>query len=155
MKRFITAFITIALLSILLSVYATAEEYECMFEDETMNIESEIAASSAISLRYTDIGFISANLSINSDTAYCSGRVQTATSGATTSVSVRLQRSTNGTSWSTIKTWSGTGTNSSDVSGQHTVSSGYQYRVSVYGRVLNQNGNVLESATKNSSVKTN
>lgn len=154
MKRVIMAFIIAVLLTFVFSVYASGEEYLCDSENDVLSQNIEFVGNSMFSVQYTNIGAISAILSIDGDNAYCNGSIQTSTSGASTSISVRLQRSTNGTSWATIKTWSGNGTSSSDVSGQYTVSSGFQYRVSVYGSVQNQNGSVLESATKYSSVKT-
>ena len=153
MRQFLV-FITVVLLSALFSVYAFAEECRYVTEEEAMCQKNEFADRLVISPLYTNISAIYANLSINGATSYCNGRIQTATSGATTSVSVYLQRSTDGVTWSTLKTWSGSGTYSADASGQYAISSGYQYRVSVYGSVRDQNGSLLESATKYSAVKT-
>lgn len=153
MKR-LFVYIIVVSLSLFFLVNAFAEKSQYVNEEETANLVSRLADNSTIILRYTDIGAISANLSISGDTASCSGRIQSATSGVTTSVSVRLQRSTSGTTWTTIKTWSGSGTNSAQSSGQYTIISGYQYRVSVYGMVFDQNESLLESTTKYSAIKT-
>ena len=98
------------------------------------------------------INSVTAGLTIN-DTwgiANCSGSMVSC-SATPVKVTVRLQQYKDG-SWLTLKTWTGTGTTSCAASGQYAISSGYTYRVSVTGYVLNSEGVILESGNAKKTV---
>lgn len=102
--------------------------------------------------RYTNILDIQAILSINESTgiASCSGMV-TARNVTPVKVNVYLQIQENG-GWTTLKTWSSTGTTIATVAKGYAVFSGYTYRVNVVGFVYDANGNIIESASVSHSV---
>ena len=103
---------------------------------------------------FTYIDSAAASLSFSGNTARAAGKI-TPYDHRRTSVTVRLQKSSNGTSgWSTIGTW--TGSNPSGIStaaGTKSVSTGYYYRVRTTGKVYDSSGNVLETVVKTTSVR--
>ena len=92
-------------------------------------------AETRISPKYVNTDIVTANLSISSKgVATCSGTVSPSGKYEST-ISVNLQKK-NGSSWSTIKTWTGSGSTlmGCSASGTYTVSRG-TYRVYVCGYV--------------------
>ena len=112
----------------------------------------ELSGNPAV--RFTYITNMNNAFSIVGSSAFCEGSIiANAPSGMTVALTVRLQRSSNGISWTNIDVWTATGKNQATVSGQKTLSTGYYYRTYVYGRVLDENGTRVESAVKYSSAK--
>lgn len=74
---------------------------------------------------YVGASNVGCSLSIASGIATCQGYV-TLKSGYTASSTLKLQRSTNGTSWTTLQTWNGSGTIPNKT---RSVSSGYKFRI--------------------------
>lgn len=72
-------------------------------------------------LRYSYTDGITATLSISGSTASCSGKVTPASSSYKASITVTLYRSTDGSTWSKVDSWSGT----TSASGTKTLTSGY------------------------------
>lgn len=102
---------------------------------------------------YEYINNLNVNLKITAGTAIASGKSSTK-GKSQTSVTVRLQKSSDGEKWATIATWKGTKSSGiSEASGTKTLTSGYSYRVWVNGKVYDSDGTVLESANKYSSVQ--
>ena len=93
---------------------------------------------------------IIADLSISSGTASCYGSCYGNSGSTTISVTVKLQRSSDGNTWTTKKTWTASGQGSSIVhtGGTYSVPSGYKYRAYVKATVKDANGHVLESGIR-------
>lgn len=79
---------------------------------------------------YTYISSISTSLSIDNGNAICLGGL-TLRSDLSVSSTITLQRSSNGTSWTDVKSWSKefTGIGAHSFEKEYNVSSGYYYRV--------------------------
>ena len=97
--------------------------------------------------RYTYFKLLTANFVINENTGISTS---TATSysvnGYTNEVVCKLQRQrTNG--WTTVKTWTATGTGYASVDKDWALMSGYTYRLHVTYRILDANGNILETTS--------
>ena len=104
--------------------------------------------------RFTYIDSAAASLSFTGNTARAAGKI-TPYDHRRTTVTVRLQKSSNGTSgWSTIGTWTGSNASgTSTAAGTKSVATGYYYRVQTTGKVYDSSGNVLETVVKTTSVK--
>jgi len=87
--------------------------------------------------------------------ATCSGKITPKDSSYSCSITVKLQRG-NGSSWTTVATWTGSGQGYAGASagGTKKISSGYNYMVSVTTDVKNSSGSVIEQPSKNSAVRT-
>ena len=66
-------------------------------------------------------------------------------------VKVELQRK-NGTSWTTIKTWTDRYESYAMVSCYYAVTSGYQYRLKLTHKAYDSNGNLIETLTTYSDI---
>ncbi len=66
-------------------------------------------------------------------------------------VKVELQQK-NGTSWTTIKTWTDRYEAYAMVSNYYAVMSGYQYRLKLTHKAYDSNGNLIETITKYSDI---
>jgi hypothetical protein len=106
------------------------------------------------SVMFVHINYIRAILSITGGTAECSGSIQPA-SDCSASILVVLYRSIDGSSWTSIASWSGGAGVGETVfaGGSKTVSSGYQYKVVAYGTIRNSDNVIVESPTKTSVIK--
>lgn len=104
-----------------------------------------------ISPQYTYIKVLTADLSIDESTGVSTSRATCyAASGCTVEVECKLQRYT-GSVWTTLKTWTSTGSRYASVTQDWAVSSGYTYRVYATYRIRNSAGSLLEIATGNDS----
>lgn len=104
---------------------------------------------------YVSIDEFWVNLSINgSGIAECEAYLSTSISGCTPSLTVTLKKSSNGLSWTSVKSWTATGTYLLGASVDKTiaVSSGYQYKLFATARIFNSEGMVIETAYKNSAA---
>lgn len=102
---------------------------------------------------YAYVDSIKASLTISSGTATAVGNVIPAGS-MKSSITVRLQRADSSGKWTTISTWTGTNENGkSEAGGKKSLTSGYNYRVYVTGKVYGSNGNVVETVNKYSTTK--
>jgi hypothetical protein len=109
----------------------------------------------SMSPQYTSISVLSAGLSIDSSgRATCSGTVTPSSNSYTSHLTVSLQQHI-GSSWSTIKSWtaSGTGFMGADVEGYYYVDYG-SYRVCSTASVYNSSGKLLETESFYSAVRT-
>ena len=100
---------------------------------------------------YVHLKSVSANISISGGVANVasSGRVSSGSSD-TVYVSVKLQRMANNT-WTTLKTWSNSGTGHCIVSASWNVVSGYTYRNFTTVTVYTASGSYVETVYKTSS----
>ena len=93
---------------------------------------------------------VDAGLSISSSgQATCVGRVSLR-SGYKASLTLYLQKSSDGKTWKTQKTWTGSG---SAISKTQYVSSGYKYRTRLTAKIYNSSGTLVDTATATSPVK--
>lgn len=106
----------------------------------------------AIVQRYTATDSVSASLSISSGgVASCTGKIQALASGSSCKITTKLLRKS-GNSWTTVETWSGSGSGKASAGGKVSVSSG-TYKVTVSGSVTAADG-TRESVRKSSAQKT-
>lgn len=100
---------------------------------------------------YVHLKAITVGLSINSGLAVLSSHARVS-SGMTDTVNItmKLQRYNNG-SWTTLNTWTGSGTRSCSVPGQLYVTSGYTYRNYVVVTVYTSSGSYVETAYASNS----
>lgn len=96
--------------------------------------------------RYTYIGRIYSGLTINSLGLSACNANGLAPTAASVKLTCKLQRY-NGSSWTTVKTWTATGTDYASVSKNYAVYSGYTYRLSASFSVYNASGVLVESGT--------
>ena len=113
------------------------------------------AHADTIQPMYTAIDEIFCSLNITSGTAYCGADITPSNSSYVSSLSATLKRSTDGKTWSSVKSWSATGTGlaGATIDESISVSSGYQYKLFATGTIRNANGVTIETAYKNSSIK--
>lgn len=98
--------------------------------------------------RYTGAVSVSSNISVStSGTATCTAVVQIR-SGYTAKTTLKLQRSSNNSKWSTRKSWTGT---DGVLTKTKSVAAGYYYRAQVSTKVYNSSGTLVDSITKSSS----
>lgn len=111
------------------------------------NTEEHIEES--VGLQYVGMQNMNCFLNILDGNAKCSGSVSLK-SGYTASLVLTLQRSPKSiTSWSTIKTWTGT---RSSLSKNYAISSGYKYRVILNAKVYNSKNVLVDNSTVYSNV---
>lgn len=106
-------------------------------------------------LRYSYTGSITAGLSISNGKASCSGIIDP-DNGYYASIRVVLYRSSNGRSWTQIASWSGSSSTAglpAAASGSKSISSGYKYKVTAFGTVKDSDGDVMESPSKTTAIK--
>ncbi len=110
-----------------------------------------IPDESVVSPLYTYIRQTATDLQIDENTGIS---VSTAScysvKGYTVEIVCRLQQYT-GSTWSTLKTWTASGSRYASINENWAVLSGYTYRVFVSYRILNSAGSIVEST---SSTKT-
>lgn len=113
------------------------------------------ACAESIQPFYIEAQRVTVILSIASDgTATCGGSVVTKNNNTKTNVTLTLKKSIDGKSWSRVTSWSasGSGLTGATVDETYTVSKGYQYKVTVSGKIYDTSGKLLESVSKTSSV---
>lgn len=105
-------------------------------------------------LRYSDIGKFHAFLSVSGGNALCNTLILPSSSGSTVKLTATLKKSTDGSNWSYVASWSTSGPypSGASINQSVSVSSGYQYKLFVTGRVYSASGTLLETAYKNSSM---
>lgn len=118
-------------------------------------VPASYAQAVVISPMYVGIANFQVSLSINgSGIAGCSAYLATSISSCTPTLAVTLKKSTNGQAWTSVKSWTATGTYLLGASVDETiaVASGYQYKLFATGRIINSEGLVIETAYKNSAA---
>lgn len=113
----------------------------------------ETASDDPILYRYSYISSINATLNISGSSAECYGRVTCASSSYDIAITMTLKRQS-GSSWVTVVSWSGNGSLIATLNETVVLSVEGSYKVVVVGKIKNSSGTVLETATKESSIKT-
>lgn len=105
--------------------------------------------------RYAHIQETYARLSISGGVASCSGGASPDCSTDKTYITLSLKKSTNGSSWSTIASWSasGTGVSGAGKAATYTVSSGYWYKVTTTTTIKDKDGAVIDDGSVDSPLK--
>lgn len=102
---------------------------------------------------YEEIFRFDPSLTISSSGyAECSSEVRTPDSSLEIDLTMTLQRSSNGRTWSNVKTWDTSDYGSASLDKGWFVSSGYSYRVKATADVYDASGDFVESATVTSLV---
>ena len=97
--------------------------------------------------RYVNISVFMASVGVNSSgKASCYSDVVTANSTYTVYLNIGLQRYKNG-EWTTIKSWSTSGTGGAELDKSYYVTSGYYYRTSATATVYTSGGSYVEMVT--------
>lgn len=127
MKRLLCLILTLTLLMLVATPVLAAE--------------SEVA----VTPRYTYIARIYSHLTISNTTGLsaCQAHGYSPTASSV-KLTCRLQR-LNGSTWTTVKTWTTTGTDYVALDKNYAVAKGYTYRLSVSFSVYNTSGTLLES----------
>ena len=104
--------------------------------------------------RYTGLSYMTVGINISSSGgATCTGYSYTH-AGYTASMTLKIQKSSNDSSWSTLKTWSDSSeTRNLAIEKVYYVLSGYYYRTQCIVKVYNSDGKLIETVTKNSPSK--
>ena len=104
-----------------------------------------ITLSTAVSARYQYIAILGASLSINSNgLATCEGQVRPSDNDTSTTLTVELQKQSNG--WIYVDSWSTSGEGARNIikSAQKYIARG-KYRVVVTAKVYSSSGSLLEN----------
>jgi len=118
-----------------------------------LSIVSVAHAEEGIMPCYSYTSSIAASLSISGGVAKAAGKI-TPEDSRHTSITVRLQRESSSGTWVTISTWTGSNAGGkSEAGGTKSLTSGYDYRVYVTGKVYNSAGTVIETIDKYSATK--
>ena len=103
--------------------------------------------------RYTNITQFYADLELTSGwRADCYAYVKLANSTDSANLTMELQRSSNGSSWSTIKAWTTSGRGTVTLDKSYYVTSGYSYRVVATVEVYTSAGTLAETASAVSQI---
>lgn len=112
------------------------------------------AAEINLQPRYTTVTYFYATLSIPpSGQSKIQGGVSLTNLSYTVNLTMELQQWRNA-SWATIKSWTTRGKDHVVIDENWSVVLGYKYRIHATATVYDQNGKVLERATKNSATVT-
>lgn len=98
---------------------------------------------------YVGLQSASCSLEISSGKATCTSKI-VLYNNYTVSQTIRLQKSSDGKSWTTIKTWTST---SKSFEGNYYVSSGYKYRATLSANVYNSSGKLVDSVSRTSAIR--
>lgn len=102
---------------------------------------------------YEEIFRFDSSLTISSSGyAECASEVSSIDLDNEIELTMTLQRSSNGRTWSNVKTWDTSDYGSASLDKGWYVSSGYSYRVKATAKVYDANGNFIESDTAISPV---
>lgn len=114
---------------------------------------SAVSAASAVEPRLTGIINFNTSLTID-DNGIAKCRVSSAlnTTTYTGTLVVKLQRSGNGSSWSTAKIWTASRNNVVSIAQDYYVASGYYYRLQCTVTVFDADGNTIGTNSKISST---
>ena len=88
----------------------------------------------------------------DSGQAICQGRATLNAITNSASLTMKLQRSSNGSSWTTLKTWTATDTGTIFMEESWPVAPGYYYQTVVTAEAYTSSGSVAETVTASSAV---
>ncbi len=114
---------------------------------------ASVSSAEMISPMYIGIGDIRATLIIKSGQASCEGTVTLNSTSYKADVTTTLQKK-NGSSWTYVDSWSKSGSIHVAAGGSATIIQNNTYRVKVSVTVKDLSGNVVETETAYSPIKT-
>lgn len=115
----------------------------------TFTFSTASAAEATVQPRYQRICYFTASLEISSSgRATCYGSVTPWVYTDIVDLTVELQRAPQGGTWTTIKTWTTSGTDSVSIDKDWYVASGYYYRTRVTADVYTADGTFVEGVTE-------
>ena len=120
----------------------------CLLASSASAAAPDTLNGDTIQRRLTYIHSLATTVKISdSGQAICQGR---ATLSA--SLTMKLQRSSNGSSWTTLKTWTATDTGTIFMEESWPVAPGYYYQTVVTAEAYTSSGSVAETVTASSAV---
>lgn len=115
-------------------------------------ITTTLSNAAAIEPRYVGLSSLIVSFDISSSGLSVSYGSASLRSGYTADLSLELQRSSNGYSWSTIKDWSTSGSGKITLEKSYYVVAGYDYRAKCSVQVYDSHGNLVDSDTAYSAT---
>lgn len=117
-------------------------------------ITATLSTASAIAIepRYTGFTALSVSIDITSDGCSTPYGCVYLRSGYTADMTLVLQRSSNGYSWSSVKEWTGSGSGMFTLDKEYYVTSGYDYRTKCTVMVYDSSNNLVDNVTKYSGT---
>lgn len=96
---------------------------------------------------------VAAELTLTGSNANASGYIIPQDNTSRTTITVKLQRRNEVGKWITVATWTNSGTGKISAGGTRETDGSSSYRVCATGKVIDSNGNTLETATGYSSIQ--
>ena len=118
---------------------------------DVFDVCSGIVATAAGSVTYIHSLATTVKIS-DSGQAICQGRATLNAITNSASLTMKLQRSSNGSSWTTLKTWTATDTGTIFMEESWPVAPGYYYQTVVTAEAYTSSGSVAETVTASSAV---
>lgn len=144
-KRFSKRLLVVLLCVFMVSSYSVCSFAADIYDDDDIreNVEAQFTGYSGLTsgLSITDAG-----------KAHCTATVN-GYSGYSVEITMSLQKSANGTSWTSIYSWSTSGTGSVTLSKDRYVATGYYYRTKSVFDSYNSSGKLADSVTLYSPIK--
>ena len=110
------------------------------------------ASATSVEPRYTGLFSVTVSLNISSGGLSAPYGCASLRSGYTADMTLELQRSSNGYSWSSINDWSTSGSGMITLDKAYYVVSGYDYRSKCTTYVYDSNGSLVDSVVKFSAT---
>lgn len=115
-------------------------------------ITATYSSATAIEPRYTGLTSLAVSIDIASGGLSTPYGCATIRSGYTADVTLELQRSSNGYSWSTVKEWTSSGSGRIILDKEYFVVSGYDYRSKCTAKVYNSSNTLVDNVTEYSAT---
>ena len=96
---------------------------------------------------------VDGSLTLSGSNAKASGYIIPQDNTSRTTITVKLQRRNEVGKWITVVTWTNSGTGKISAGGTRETDGSSSYRVCATGKVIDSNGNTLETATAYSSIQ--
>lgn len=125
----------------------------CLLASSASAAAPDTLNGNTIQRRLTYIHSLATTVKISdSGQAICQGRATLNAITNSASLTMKLQRSSNGSSWTTLKTWTATDTGTIFMEESWPVAPGYYYQTVVTAEAYTSSGSVAETVTASSAV---
>lgn len=125
----------------------------CLLASSASAAAPDTLNGDTIQRRLTYIHSLATTVKISdSGQAICQGRATLNAITNSASLTMKLQRSSNGSSWTTLKTWTATDTGTIFMEESWPVAPGYYYQTVVTAEAYTSSGSVAETVTASSAV---
>ncbi|BDF68692.1 hypothetical protein CE91St43_26640 [Oscillospiraceae bacterium] len=115
-------------------------------------ITGTLSTATAIEPRYTGLYSLTVSLDIAAGGASTSYGYALLRSGYTADMTLTLQRSSNGYSWSSVKEWTSSGSGTISLDKTYYITSGYDYRAKCSLVVYDSSNSIVDNVTKYSAT---